>query len=422
MGSTGVHTRRPGEYVRPPEALDLMRYVVCEGSYLAVGTFFHQPALQRFRDGESVVVEMVPEPHNPFDGRAVALDIDGLRIGYLRASAAWMWHDIVRSCNRAGLAVWLRGTIRHTDWGREDDLSPMVVAVELPSFRWRAIYDLAVALGFRDQHDAVMNAVRADLRDEMLADAWDGLSKRAVKELKRCSAHARQFTWVPKHGLDPADRVPYWHVAFLREDVLNQREYAATLRELKRLLRREVKRREKCLREQEAAARKRKRHDDFMQAIQLQAAGRTHAETAVILGVPAKAVPGLLQAGRRTAPEQAVDWHVREQSARIDRAREALRLQRAGLSRAVIATELGCSMQSIKDMLADARFYENPSIDLGRHSRARRCQELRGQGLVKEQVLDALATSRAAGLRAFRDAAALQILGRFDDEPEASAS
>ena len=51
---------------------------------------------------------MVPEPHNPFDGRAVDLDIDGRSVGNLRASAAWMWHDIVRSCNQGGLAVWLR--------------------------------------------------------------------------------------------------------------------------------------------------------------------------------------------------------------------------------------------------------------------------------------------------------------------------
>jgi hypothetical protein len=77
--------------------------------------------LGRFRDGQRVVVEMVPEPLNSFDGWAVALDTDGRRIGYLQAGSARVWHDAVRTCNRAGLAVTICGITRHTDWGLEDD-------------------------------------------------------------------------------------------------------------------------------------------------------------------------------------------------------------------------------------------------------------------------------------------------------------
>ncbi len=335
MGATGIYSRRPGEYVRPPAALSLTQYCVPRGSYLAAATSYHQPALQRFRDGDSVTVEMVPEPHNPFDGWAVALDIEGRRVGYLRASVARVWHDVVRAFNRTGLAVVLPGVIRHTGWGREDEHGPPTVALEVPGFQWRDVYDLATTVGFRNQHDAVMAEVNPEVIAEMLASAWDGLGKRAVKELERCSASAPGFTWVTKGGPDLSDRVPYWHLAFLREDVLNQRAHVAALRQLRRLLHREVKQREKALREQEARERQRKRHGNSMQAIHLQAAGRTHAEIAVFLNVPANAVPGLLHAGRKAAPEEAVDWHVREQLARIDRAREALRLQRAGLSRRV---------------------------------------------------------------------------------------
>lgn len=149
----------------------------------------------------------------------------------------------------------------------------------------------------------------------------------------------------------------------------------------------------------------------------MQAAGRTHAQIAAALAVPVVSVAALLHAGRRAAPEQAVDWHAREQMTRIDRARQALTLQRAGMSRARIADQLGCSMQSIKDMLSDARFYEDPTSDLSRRTLAHRCHDLRTQGLVKEQILDVLGTSRAAGLRAFRDAAALQVLGWSATEP-----
>ncbi|MER5757276.1 hypothetical protein [Streptomyces sp. NPDC002088] len=99
----GIHTRRPAEYVRPARRILLDDHGCPDGQYYASATYYFQEPLSRFRAGQQVKAELVPEPHNPWDARAVAFDLAGRRVAYLPATAAKMWHDVVRAWNTARL-------------------------------------------------------------------------------------------------------------------------------------------------------------------------------------------------------------------------------------------------------------------------------------------------------------------------------
>jgi predicted transcriptional regulator len=383
--------------------------------YLAAGTSYHQRAVRRFRDRDRVRVELVPEPFNRFDGWAVALDVLGDRVGYLPAGAAKIWHDIVKACNRAGLAVVVDGVFRRDSWVSDDHRYASDAALKINTGRLPDIMDLATACGLKDQHDAVLASIEPSLQEQMIEDSWDGLNSRLVSELRRRKADAPALTWLGPGDRRPDECVPFWHLCFLRQEVIDRRQRAAMLGVVKRLLRREVKRRAAAQRtaerQQSAREQANRRLELSIEALRLQGEGRTHAEIAAVLGVPPAAVPGLLSHGRKAAPEKAVDWHAREQMQRVDRAREALRLQRSGMSRAEVATAVGCSAEAVKDLLADARFYEAPDANPDRLALARSCQVLRDSGLPKADVLVALGASRAGGERAYRDASVLSVLG-----------
>lgn len=86
-------------------------------------------------------------------------------------------------------------------------------------------------------------------------------------------------------------------------------------------------------------------------------------------------------------------------------AAEALALQRDGLSLNDIAAFLGRSADTVKDLLADARFYEAPEKYPERLSAARRAAELRETtGMSKAEIVVLLDLGRKAADRVFRDA------------------
>jgi DNA-binding CsgD family transcriptional regulator len=384
--------------------------------YLAAGTSYHQQALRHFRDRDRVRGELVPEPFNRFDGWAVALDVLGHRVGYLPAGVAKIWHDIVKACNRAGLAVFIEGVIRRDNWVSEDGRYSSDTAVEINTGRFPDILALAITCGLRDQHETVLAFIEPSRREKMIEDAWDGLDDRSVLELRRYKDDAPALTWLDPGGRRLSECVPFWHVSFLRQEVIDRRERATMLRVMKRLLRREVKRRAAAERKEKVREEANRRLERSLEAVRLQGEGHTQAEIAGVLGLSPAAVAGLLHRGRRAAPEKAVDWSAREQMQRVDRAREALRLQRSGMSRAAIATAVGCSAETVKDLLADARFYEGPEVNPTRLALARRCHELRASRLSKGEVLAALGASRAGGERAYRDARVLSVLRLLDGE------
>ncbi|MCK6212096.1 AAA family ATPase [Georgenia sp. EYE_87] len=86
---------------------------------------------------------------------------------------------------------------------------------------------------------------------------------------------------------------------------------------------------------------------------------------------------------------------------------EALRLQRSGLARSEIAVALNRSVDTVKSLLSDARFYEAPQEFPERLTLAKQLGSLRAHGLTQDEALHHAGVSRKTGLRAWRDAQVL---------------
>lgn len=68
----------------------------CPAELRAVnGVPFHTPPWALMKERSPLELEMVPEPGNPWDRSAVALDFDGQRIGYLPAEMALAWQPFL---------------------------------------------------------------------------------------------------------------------------------------------------------------------------------------------------------------------------------------------------------------------------------------------------------------------------------------
>ncbi|MER5757275.1 hypothetical protein [Streptomyces sp. NPDC002088] len=104
-------------------------------------------------------------------------------------------------------------------------------------------------------------------------------------------------------------------------------------------------------------------------------------------------------------------YFVREQirhERRHNAAAQALLHKRSGMARTQIAKTMGRSVESVKELLQDAVFYEAPEDHPERLALARRCITLRNTHLNKEAVMKELQVTRGKALRAFRDAAFLE--------------
>lgn len=65
-----------------------------------------------------LAVEAVTEPGNPHDNHAVALDINGTRIGYLHRENANTMFPLIQQVNRLGFRVFLRGKVTESKYRR----------------------------------------------------------------------------------------------------------------------------------------------------------------------------------------------------------------------------------------------------------------------------------------------------------------
>lgn len=214
MDDSGHHIRQAGEYARPAGLLDLSRYL------------------------------------------------------RLPTGVAKVWHDIVKACNRAGMAVVTEGSVRRDGWTSEDGRWSADVALQINTGQFPDIVPLAIACGLRDQHDAVLASIQPSLREEMVESSWDGLDDPAALALRRRKDNAPALTWLEPDGRRPSQCVPHWHISFLRQEVIDRRDRAARLREVKRLMRREVKRRAEWERKQKV------REQAIRRMAQSQALGR----------------------------------------------------------------------------------------------------------------------------------------------------
>jgi transcriptional regulator with XRE-family HTH domain len=132
-------------------------------------------------------------------------------------------------------------------------------------------------------------------------------------------------------------------------------------------------------------------------------AGWTNAQLATDLGVSSGTVEKLKR-DVRGAPSEHNDL---QRAARLERAQAALELQRSGLSRAEIAEKLEVSVESVKELLRDAKFYADPATDSARRELANAAHAERAQGTTREQFQRARGLTNGKASESWRDAAVL---------------
>ncbi|MGW3496743.1 helix-turn-helix transcriptional regulator [Streptomyces sp. NPDC001020] len=407
----GSHTRRPGEYVRPSDRILLDDYCRPEGEYYAAGAYHHQQSLGRFHAGQTVEVELVPEPFNPWDARAVAYDVQGQRVAYMPGIAAKFWHDVVTAWNAAGYAVYVRALVNRWDNGGEARFG-----LTAPKWDWQSLLDMAEAAGLRTAWEAVMRGLSDRQRLLMREDGGYTPDDSVLKVLLRTREEFPMFRWGGKRDGDLGERMPFWYGYFVREQVgeeeRKERDAWSLKADLVFAFKEEIRRR-RSLEREEARLR---RHEREKQALRLQSEGFTNRDVAAELGLSPKQVEHLLYRARK-ATGATLRRNEDLQQERRRAAEEALGHKRSGMARAEIARTMGRSVDSVKELLQDAVFYEAPRDHPERLELAMRCAEFRDEGHTKEKVVAMLGVTRAKALRAFRDATFLEssgheILGR----------
>lgn len=303
------------------------------------GIDYHRAALPRQLSREPVWLELVPEPHNPHDSDAVALDLDGVRIGYVGASVAYRVHPVVRYQNLDGKACFVPGVLH----GWDSAYVALPTQSRLEQFINRAQIAREV--------DAVWEALPATVRDEIeSANFWlNEVTAAAVASARHFAPHA-DIPERPTHQQMPAA----W------DDLMRE----------KRRVRRERRAAER-LQEREATARRvagrdLERTQRDARIVELHRGGRSRTAIAHELGIASSTVTKALAAVGVHETGGMNDYSRAAQEARIERCRHALELQRSGLSRAEIALAMRLSSDTVRLLLRDGRFYESPESNRDR--------------------------------------------------------
>lgn len=101
---------------------------------------------------------------------------------------------------------------------------------------------------------------------------------------------------------------------------------------------------------------------------------------------------------------------VSETGSRAERAQHALGLQRAGHIRGEIAARLAVSQDTVKGLLRDAKFFENPESDPSRLDLARLALVARNAGSTRERFQADHGLTVGRSTESWRDAGALSSL------------
>lgn len=110
---------------------------------------------------------------------------------------------------------------------------------------------------------------------------------------------------------------------------------------------------------------------------------------------------------RTSAPPTSEGTWSNSMEERGERGQQALEIQRAGSSRAEIATALGVAPDTVKSLLRDAKFYENPESDPSRFALAQHARQARDAGATRDRFQSDQGLSSQKGTEAWRDAAML---------------
>jgi DNA polymerase III epsilon subunit-like protein len=107
-------------------------------------------------------------------------------------------------------------------------------------------------------------------------------------------------------------------------------------------------------------------------------------------------------------PEPVAEGTTRNSmEARAERGRQALTMQRTGSNRAEIAGTLGIGLETVKALLRDAKFYENPESDPSRIALAREARRARDAGVTRDRFQGDRGIAPGKSTEAWRDSAML---------------
>lgn len=299
----------------------------------ARGVDYHRAAMATQKVGRWAWLELVPEPHNPHDDTAVALDLDGVRIGYVGASVAYRIHPVVRYQNLDGNACFVPAVLQSRD--------EVYVALPTQSRLNRYIDRVQISL----ECAAVWDALSPDLR-HAISDANYWLDETTAAAVIQLRVHAPHLAWPAKPN--PAEIPKYWD-ELMRDKRRARREERAAERK-----------QERQATAQRVAERAFQREQRDARIVDLHGNGRSRAQIAAELGVSSSTVATVLAKAGIRATGGMNDYSRAAQEARIRRCQQALSLQRSALTRAEIAHAMGVSAETVKLLLRDARFYQAP--------------------------------------------------------------
>ncbi|UQN28269.1 hypothetical protein [Brachybacterium kimchii] len=322
-----------------------------------------------------VTGELVPEPENPADQHAVAIDLDGTRVGYMSANSAEHAHRLVSTLRARGSRVHvpLRIRIRHNrllEWPQIEGYAALPTFVQF------------------DQHLPTEEQTR-----DALQPLWDALAPGVIEQIARDNFYLTTSTlheFIELRHLAPSvglpDRallqaVPRGVELFLSEQGVAHRR--ARTQERERLM-------------QERNAR----------IIAQHRAGAPVAEIADEEQLSTGRVRMILremtlQSHLNVGGKQEDAASKADLVSYIARCRDARMRRRAGVPRERIAKDMELDSASLKTHLADGKFIENPRANTNRLTAAR---TIRAQGVTPAECRN------NSELRALRDTLLLDLV------------
>lgn len=402
----GHYAPPANEYRRPAGRLKIVdprKTGSCDSHFVRGAQFTAREAFAGLAEGQALEIELVPEPGNPFDGYAVAVYVDAIRIGYLASGLAKPWQDIVVASNRLRNAVFATGVVRYSGAGNPG------ATVFLPWLRKSAV-------DFRDETvsecGAVFSGLTATMQQRVLDEFWVDLSDDCAAAIVKLRGRAPSLNWKPSSTLSLPFQLD-WYFASI---VLRARQIDADLKEAERAVLRAA-------------------------AYERHLRGETPHQMATVLGCPGRAASRLLfeyfsafsrkelaamrpiKSPEQQALEQVVlrgfqdagsAQHISETAGcsqkkvlaiiaadgqelltgrqivmrkeRLAMAEQALALRKNETDRRKMAAKMECSFDVLVRLLEDGEFYEDPKTDKKRLKRALCCRRTKARGLCIEEA------------------------------------
>lgn len=392
---SGVWRRPRGEYLPGPHRLELCTMEEARYSHEKAdldwddkvsfvtgirGNAYHPEAYKDEALRGEVWFELVPEPNNPHDPHALAVDLHGVRAGYVGANMAAYYQWLVRAANGTGMRCFTPGFI------------------EAPTSTWLVLPTLKVAEDVLDAPNleqrlrAIYDGLPRELQELIEGDGFHPSDSTAAELWKYRSLETSLFPTRP----DPESYSWGWSRVF-NTVRLERNERQAEARRQKREQEQADKERRRQAREESAAQR-----DSRIR--ELTHHGHSKAAIGRILGVSHDTIRKVVGNSNGMPQGGSNPWSETMQDERIERCFRAIELQQEGATRQQIAQLLGVGPDTVKELLADGRSYLDPEANPTRLALARRAKT---EGWTNAKAKAA----GVSGLRAAKDARILAKLG-----------